>query len=92
MANKSYPVQKDGVSFEVQAFSPEEARAKAEKTDVSTVPRLIAREGTRVFERPNGQRRMLCLLGLALLTPRRWTRFCQGMTAGEVTRKDIDKQ
>lgn len=92
MASKSYPVQKDGVSFEVRASSPEEARAKAEKTDVSTVPRLIAREGsTRVFERPNGQRYVVSP-GASFTDPKKVDQVLSGMTAGEVTRQGIDEQ
>jgi len=92
MANKSYPVQKDGVSFEVRAASPEEARAKAESTDIATVPRLIARNGsTRVFERPNGQRYVVSP-GVSFTDPKKVDEVLSGMTAGEVTRKDIDEQ
>lgn len=92
MANKSYPVQKDGVSFEVRAASPEEARAKAESTDIATVPRLIARNGsTRVFERPNGQRYVVSP-GASFTDPKKVDEVLSGMTAGEVTRKDIDEQ
>lgn len=92
MANKSYPVQKDGVSFEVRASSPEEARAKAEATDVATVPRVIARNGsTRVFERPNGQRYVVSP-GASFTDPKKVEQVLSGMTAGEVTRQAIDEQ
>lgn len=92
MANKSYPVQKDGVSFEVRASSPEEARAKAEATDVATVPRMIARNGsTRVFERPNGQRYVVSP-GASFTDPKKVEQVLSGMTAGEVTRQAIDQQ
>lgn len=92
MASKSYPVQKDGVSFEVRASSPEEARAKAEATDVATVPRIIARQGsTRVFERPNGQRYVVSP-GASFTDPKKVEQVLSGMTAGEVTRQAIDEQ
>jgi hypothetical protein len=91
MANKSYPVKKDGVSFEVRASSAEEARAKAEKTDISTVPRVIARQGsTRVFERPNGQRYVVSP-GASFTDPAKVEKVLSGMTAGEVSREGIDE-
>jgi hypothetical protein len=92
MASKSYPVQKDGVNFEVRASSPEEARAKAESTDIATVPRVIARNGsTRVFERPNGQRYVVSP-GASFTDPKKVEQVLAGMTAGEVTRQGIDEQ
>lgn len=92
MASKSYPVTKDGVSFEVRADSAEEARAKAERTDVNTVPRIIARQGsTRVFERPNGQRYVVSP-GASFTDPKKVEQALAGMTAGEVARQGIDEQ
>lgn len=91
MANKSYPVKKDGVSFEVRASSAEEARAKAEKADISTVSRIIARQGsTRVFERPNGQRYVVSP-GASFTDPAKVEKVLSGMTAGEVSREGIDE-
>lgn len=92
MASKSYPVTKNGVSFEVRAGSAEEARAKAERTDINTVPRVIARQGsTRVFERPNGQRYVVSP-GASFTDPQKVEQVLSGMTAGEVTRQGIDEQ
>ena len=57
MADRSYPVRRDGVDFEVRASSPEDAARLAQEVDLATVPRVIYRSGsTRVLERPNGQR------------------------------------
>jgi len=88
---KKYPVTKNGVTFEVSANNAEEARAKAAEVDVSTVPRIIARQGsTRVFERPNGQRYVVSP-GASFTDPAKVEKVLSGMTAGEVSRQGIDE-
>jgi len=91
MAEKTYPVTKDGVQFEVKATSPEEAAAKAQATDVTTVARVIARNGTtRVFERPNGQRYVVSP-NYSSLDPAAVEKALAGMSAGEISRTGIDE-
>ena len=85
MADKTYPVTKDGVTFEVRAASPEEARAKAQATDVASVARVIKTNGdTRVFERPNGQRYVKSP-GYSSTDPADVEKALAGMTAGEIS-------
>ena len=59
MTDSTYPVEIDGVKFEVRAGSPEEAAEKARATDLATVNRVIAQRGkVRVFESASGNRYM----------------------------------
>ena len=59
MTDSTYPVEIDGVKFEVRAGSPEEAAEKARATDLATVNRVIAQLGkVRVFESASGNRYM----------------------------------
>jgi hypothetical protein len=91
MVEKTYPVTKDGVQFEVKATSPEEAAAKAKATDVSTVARVIARNGTtRVFERPNGERYVVSP-GFSSVDPAAVEKALSGVSAGEISRTGIDE-
>jgi hypothetical protein len=91
MAEKTYPVTKDGVQFEVKATSPEEAAAKARAIDVATVARVIARNGTtRVFERPNGQRYVVSP-NYSSLDPAAVEKALAGMSASEISRTGIDE-
>lgn len=91
MAEKTYPVTKDGVQFEVKATSPEEAAAKAQAVDITNVARVIARQGTtRVFERPNGQRYVVSP-GFSSTDPAAVEKALSGMSAGEISRTNIDE-
>lgn len=91
MVEKIYPVTKYGVQFEVRATSPEEAAAKAQATDVATVARVIARNGTtRVFERPNGQRYVVSP-NFSSLDPAAVEKALAGMSAGDISRTGIDE-
>lgn len=91
MADKTYPITKDGVQFEVRAASPEEAAAKAREVDVSTVPRIIARQGsTRVLERPNGMRYVVSP-GFSSTDPKAVESALAGMSAGDISRTSIDE-
>ena len=91
MADKIYPVTRDGVQFEVRASSKEEAARKAQETNVATIPRIIARDGrTRVFERPNGQRYVVAP-GYSTTDPEAVQQVLSGMTAGEVSRGRIER-
>lgn len=91
MVEKTYPVTRDGVQFEVRATSPEEAAAKAKATDVANVARVIARNGTtRVFERPNGQRYVVSP-NFSSLDPAVVEQALAGMSAGEISRTGIDE-
>ena len=88
---RAYPVQKDGVSFEVRASNPEEARAIAERTDVATIPRVIGKNGsTRVFERPDGQRYVLSPGG-AFSDPKRVESALSGMTGDQLMTQSFDE-
>ena len=90
-SKRAYPVEKDGVSFEVRASSPEEARAIAERTDVATVPRVIGKNGsTRVFERPDGQRYVLSPGG-AFSDPNRVEAALSGMTSDQLMTQSFDE-
>jgi hypothetical protein len=91
MVEKTYPVTKDGVQFEVRATSPEEAAAKAKATDVATVARVIARNGTtRVFERPTGERYVVSP-GFSSVDPAAVEKALSGAPAGEISRTGIDE-
>lgn len=91
MADKIYPVTRDGVQFEVRASSKEEAARKARETNIATIPRIIARDGkTRVFERPNGQRYVVAP-GYSTTDPQAVEQVLSGMTAGEVSRGRIER-
>jgi len=92
MAKKVYPVQRDGVQFEVRAESAEEARQIAETVDLATVPKVIARKGkTRVLQRPNGQS-YLVSPEYSTSDPKKIEQFLSGMTAGEIYRTGIDEE
>jgi hypothetical protein len=91
MADKVYPVTRDGVQFEVRASSKEEAARKAQEANIAAIPRIIARQGTtRVFERPNGQRYVVAP-GYSSTDPKAVEQIMSGMTAGEVSRGGIDE-
>jgi hypothetical protein len=91
MKEKTYPVTKDGVEFEVRATSPEDAAAKAKATDVSTVARVISRNGTtRVFERPTGERYVVSP-GFSSMDPGAVEKAMSGMSAGEISTTGIDE-
>jgi len=99
MADKIYPVTRDGVQFEVRASSKEEAARKAQEANMATMPRIIARgEGNvRVFERPNGQRYVVAPQ-YSTSDPERVNEILSGLqqgrsgAAGEVSRRAIDEQ
>lgn len=89
MADKIYPVTKDGVTFEVRAATPEDAKAKAMATDVASVARIIKRAGdTRVFERPNGQRYVVSP-GFSSTDPAAVANALAGMTGGDISKGSI---
>lgn len=91
MDKRTYPVSRDGVDFEVKAASPEEAARIAAETDISTVPRVISRNGTtRVFERPNGQRYVVSP-GFSSMDPSAVERAMAGTSAGDISRSSIDR-
>lgn len=92
MTDATYPVEIDGVKFEVRAGSPEEAAEKARNTDLATVPRVISRSGsTRIFERPNGQR-YLVSPGYSTSDPAKIEEAMQGASAGEISTRSFDEQ
>lgn len=91
MADRSYPVRRDGVDFEVRASSPEEAARLAQEVDLATVPRVIYRSGsTRVLERPNGQRYVVSP-GFSSSDPKAVEQVMAGAGAGEVSRRGIQE-
>jgi hypothetical protein len=91
MADKIYPVTKDGVTFEVRAATPEDAKAKAMATDVASVARIINRSGdTRVFERPNGQRYVVSP-GFSSTDPTAVANALAGMTGGDISKGSIQE-
>ena len=91
MADKIYPVTKDGVTFEVRAATPEDAKAKAMATDVASVARIINRSGdTRVFERPNGQRYVVSP-GFSSTDPAAVANALAGMTGGDISKGSIQE-
>lgn len=91
MADKIYPVTKDGVTFEVRAATPEDAKAKAMATDVASVARIIKRAGdTRVFERPNGQRYVVSP-GFSSTDPTAVASALAGMTGGDISKGSIQE-
>jgi hypothetical protein len=91
MGTKVYPVTVNGVYIEVRAASKEEAQEKAKEVDLSSAPKLIAREGTtRVFERQNGQRYVVSP-GVSFTDPEKVEKALSGMTAGEISRQSIDE-
>jgi len=91
MTERTYPVTRNGVTFEVRASSPEEAAQRASQADLSTVARVIARDGsTRVFERPNGQRYVVSP-GFSSTDPERVQQALSGMTGGQISRQSIDE-
>jgi hypothetical protein len=88
---KTYPVTKDGIEFEVRAKSPEEAASKAAKIDTATAARVISRDGTtRVFERPNGMRYVVSP-GFSSTDPAAVEKALSGVSAGEISRTNIDE-
>jgi hypothetical protein len=88
---KTYPVTKDGIEFEVRAKSPEEAASKAAKIDTATTARVISRDGTtRVFERPNGMRYVVSP-GFSSTDPAAVEKAMGGVSAGEISRTNIDE-
>jgi hypothetical protein len=91
MADKTYPITRDGVQFEVRAANPEDAARKAREIDIASVPKIIARQGsTRVFERPNGQRYVVSP-GYSSMDPKAVEQALAGMTAGEISRGSIER-
>jgi hypothetical protein len=91
MVEKTYPITKDGVDFEVKASSPEEAAAKAQAIDTSKVARVIARNGTtRVFERPNGMRYVVSP-NFSSTDPKAVEQALAGMSAGQISSTNIDE-
>lgn len=91
MAKKTYPVIRDGVEFEVRAETPEEAAKIAERADLSTVTRIVARNGsTRVLQSSSGKR-YLVSPGFSTSDPQKIEQALSGMTGGEVSRKSIDE-
>jgi hypothetical protein len=91
MADKIYPVTKDGVTFEVRAASPEEAKSKAMATDIATVARIINRAGdTRVFERPNGQRYVVSP-GFSSTEPAAVEKALAGMAGSAISRGSMQE-
>lgn len=91
MADKIYPVTKDGVTFEIRAATPEDAKAKAMATDVASVARIIKRAGdTRVFERPNGQRYVVSP-GFSSTDPAAVASALAGMTGGDISKGSIQE-
>lgn len=88
---KTYPVIKDGIEFEVKAKSPQEAASKAAKIDTATAARVISRDGTtRVFERPNGMRYVVSP-GFSSADPAAVEKALGGVSAGEISRTNIDE-
>ena len=84
MAKRSYPVTRDGIQFEVRAESKEEAQRMAENADLSSVARVIAREGsTRIFQRPNGNR-YLVSPNYSTTDPEKVNKALQGMSAAQI--------
>ena len=91
MADKIYPVTKDGVTFEVRAANPEDAKAKAMAIDTATVARIIGRAGdTRIFERPNGQRYVVSP-GFSSTDPAAVDKALAGMTGGNISRGSMQE-
>lgn len=88
---KTYPITKNGVEFEVRARSPEEAAAKSAQIDTSTVARVILRNGkTRVFESPGGMRYVVSP-GYSSSDPEAVRKAMGGLSAGEISRASIDE-
>ena len=91
MNERVYPVTRQGVTFEVRATSPEDAARQAQSVDLSTVARVVGRNGsTRVMERPNGQR-YLVSPGYSSTDPERVAEALAGMTAGDISSRSIDQ-
>lgn len=92
MAEQIYPVRRDGIDFEVRASSKEEAMQKAQAADLGATPRIIARSAgnTRVFERPNGQRYVVSP-GFSSTDPKAVEKAMSGMTAGDISKQNIDE-
>jgi len=91
MAKRSYPVTRDGIQFEVRAESKEEAQRMAESADLSSVARVIAREGsTRIFQRPNGNR-YLVSPNYSTTDPEEVNKALQGMSAAQISSQAIDE-
>ncbi len=91
MNERIYPVQINGMHFEVRANSVEQATQKAQELDPATAPRVIARNGTtRVFERPNGQRYVVSP-GFSSTKPEAVESALAGMSAGDISRRSIDE-
>ena len=91
MAKRSYPVTRDGIQFEVRAESKEEAQRMAENADLSSVARVIAREGsTRIFQRPNGNR-YLVSPNYSTTDPEKVNKALQGMSAAQISSQAIDE-
>jgi hypothetical protein len=91
MAKRSYPVTRNGIQFEVRAESKEEAQRMAENADLSSVARVIARQGsTRIFQRPNGNR-YLVSPNYSTTDPEKVNKALQGMSAAQISSQAIDE-
>lgn len=91
MAKKTYPVIREGIEFEVRADTPEEAAKLAEQADLSTVTRVIAREGsTRILQSSSGKK-YLVSPGFSTSDPKKIEQAMSGMTGGEISRQAIDE-
>lgn len=92
MAEKTYPVSRNGIQFEVRAKSKDDAARIAETVDLATVPRVIARKGkTRVLERANGQR-YLVSPEYSTTDQEKIGKFLDGVGTGEMYSQAIDEE